>query len=170
MDWLQAGGYKLPVAAIIITIIAVIAGIFFTKTVWGRHLLAVGRNEEAARYSGIRTDRLLLLAYAVCSLLAGVGGILFALDVNSVAPDKQGNFYELYAISAAVLGGCSLRGGEISILGVVIGAVLMRVLYNSIILLDLPDQLEPVIIGLVLLLGVMADEVVKKWKRSTRKC
>ena len=96
----------------------------------------------------------------MCSLLAGVGGVLFALDVNSVAPDKQGNFYELYAIAAAVLGGCSLRGGEVSILGVVVGAVLMRVLYNSIILLDLPDQLEPVIIGLVLLLGVTADEIV----------
>ncbi len=167
VEWMQVGGYRLPVAAILITIVAIIASVFFTKTVWGRHLLAVGRNEEAARYSGIRTERLLLLAYAVCSLLAGMGGILFALDVNSVAPDKQGNFYELYAISAAVLGGCSLRGGEISIFGVVIGAVLMRVLYNSIILLDLPDQLEPVIIGLVLLLGVTADEVVKRWRTKT---
>lgn len=166
IDWLHAGGYRLPTSAILLIAIAVVAGIFFTKTVPGRHLLALGRNEEAARYSGIRTERLLLLAYVVCSLLAGVGGVLFALDVNSVAPDKQGNFYELYAIAAAVLGGCSLRGGAVSILGVVIGAVLMRVLYNSIILLNLPDQLEPVIIGLVLLLGVTADELVRRWRRK----
>ncbi len=165
IEWLQIGGYRLPNSSLILITVAVIAGIFFSRTVPGRHLRALGRNEEAARYSGIRTGRLLLLAYVVCSLLAGVGGVLFALDVNSVAPDKQGNFYELYAIAAAVLGGCSLRGGEISILGVVIGAVLMRVLYNSIILLDLPDQMEPVVIGLVLLLGVTADEMVRRWRR-----
>ncbi len=166
IDWLQIGGYRLPTAALILIAVAVVAGVFFSRTIPGRHLLALGRNEEAARYSGIRTGRLMLLAYVVCSLLAGLGGVLFALDVNSVAPDKQGNFYELYAIAAAVLGGCSLRGGEISILGVIIGAVLMRVLYNSIILLDLPDQLEPVVIGLVLLLGVTADELVRRWRRA----
>ena len=82
------------------------------------------------------------LAYVLCSLLAGVGGVLFALDVNSVQPASMGNFYELYAIAAAVLGGCSLRGGEGSILGVVLGAAVMRLLYNSIVLLGIPSQLE----------------------------
>jgi len=168
IEWLHVGGYRLPNSSLILITVAVLAGIFFSRSVPGRHMIALGRNEEAARYSGIRTERLLLLAYVVCSLLAGVGGVLFALDVNSVAPDKQGNFYELYAIAAAVLGGCSLRGGEISVLGVVIGAVLMRVLYNSIILLNLPDQLEPVIIGMVLLLGVSADEVVRRWRAAGR--
>jgi ribose transport system permease protein len=105
---------------------------------------------------------MIILSYVVCSFLAGLGGVLFALDVNSVAPAMHGNFYELYAIAAAVLGGCSLRGGEGSILGVIIGAAVMRVLYNSINLLQIPTQLEFAIIGIVILLGVIADELVKR--------
>jgi len=163
-----AGAYRLPVTLIIVLVIAVLASFFLNKTVPGRHLLALGRNEEAARYSGIRTNRLTILAYVLCSFLAGVGGILFALDVNSVQPAGQGNFYELYAIAAAVLGGCSLRGGEGSIAGVLIGAAVMRVLYNSINVLGLSTQLEFAIIGLVLLLGVTADEALRKFQ--ARRC
>ncbi|MBX3438530.1 MAG: ABC transporter permease, partial [Planctomycetaceae bacterium] len=105
---------------------------------------------------------MIVLAYVLCSLVAGLGGILFALDTNSIQPSSHGNFYELYAIAAAVLGGCSLRGGEGTILGVVIGAAVMRVLYNSINLIGIPSQLEFAIIGLVILLGVIADEAVKR--------
>jgi len=158
------GDYRLPVPFVIMIVIAIIAAVFLNKTVWGRHLLALGRSEEAARYSGIRTEKLTILAYVLCSLLAGVGGILFALDVNSVQPAGQGNFYELYAIAAAVLGGCSLRGGEGGILGVIIGAAVMRVLYNSINVLGLSTQLEFAIIGVVILLGVMADEGLRRAK------
>ena len=96
------------------------------------------------------------------SLLAALGGVLFALDVGSIQPAVMGNFYELYAIAAAVLGGCSLRGGEGSILGVVLGAAVMRLLYNSIVLLGIPSQLEFAIVGGVLLLGAIADETVRK--------
>ena len=131
-------------------------------TIWGRYLLALGNNEEAARLSGIETRRHVVLAYVVCSLLAGVGGMLFVLDVNSAQPADFGNFYELYAIAAAVLGGCSLRGGEGTILGVVIGATVMQVLRNAITLLGIPTQLEFAIIGAVILTGVIADEVVKR--------
>lgn len=159
------GDYRLPVPLIIMVGIAILAAIFLNKTVWGRHLLALGRNVDAARYSGIRTERLTILAYGLCSLLAGIGGVLFALDVNSVQPAGHGNFYELYAIAAAVLGGCSLRGGEGSILGVIIGAAVMRVLYNSINVLGISTQLEFAIIGLVILLGVMADEGLRRARR-----
>ena len=85
-----------------------------------------------------------------------------ALDVNSIQPAVFGNFYELYAIAAAVLGGCSLRGGEGSILGVVIGSAVMRVLYNAINLLRLPTHTEFLIIGMVILVGVIADEIVRR--------
>ncbi len=159
------GEYHLPVPLIILAVIALIAAVFLNKTVWGRHLLALGRNEEAARYSGIRTERLLILAYVLCSFLAGIGGILFALDVNSVQPSGQGNFYELYAIAAAVLGGCSLRGGEGSIFGVIIGTAIMRVLYNSINVLGISTQLEFAIIGLVILVAVTADEMLRRYRK-----
>ena len=107
-----SGGFALPAPLFILLGIAALAAVFLNLTVAGRHLLALGRNETAARFSGIRTDTLKILAYVLCSGLAGVGGILFSLDLNSIQPSGLGEFYELYAIAAAVLGGCSLRGGE----------------------------------------------------------
>ncbi len=156
------GALDLPVPAILFAVLAIVCWVFLNRTVWGRHLLALGRNEQAARFSGIATDRLVILSYVACSALAGLGGVLFALDQNTVQPSAHGNFYELYAIAAAVLGGCSLRGGEGSIIGVVIGAALLRVLYNAIILADIPAQLEFAIIGMVILGGVIADELIKR--------
>lgn len=157
-----------PMPAVILAVIGVAAAVFLNLTIYGRYLLALGRNEQAARYSGINTDRMIILAYVLCSLLAGLAGVLFALDLNSVQPSGHGNFYELYAIAAAVLGGCSLRGGEGSILGVVIGAGVMRVLYNSINLLGIPTQMEFAVIGLVILAGVVVDELVKRFAARRR--
>lgn len=151
-----------PMPALIMIALAVIAAIFLNRTIYGRYLLALGRNEQAARYSGINTDRMILIAYVICSFLAGLGGVLFSLELNSIQPSGLGEFYELYAIAAAVLGGCSLRGGEGSILGVVIGTAVMRVLYNAINILGIPTQLEFAIIGLVILGGVVADEIIKR--------
>ena len=153
---------RAPTPFLILIVLTATAGFALNETVWGRHLLAVGKNEQAARYSGIRTDRVVISAYVVCASLAGVGGVLFALDLNAVQPASHGNFYELYAIAAAVLGGCSLRGGEGSILGVVVGAAVMRTLYNSINLLRIPTQLEFAIIGAVILAGVLADELLRR--------
>lgn len=155
------GTFALPAPFFFLLAIAVLAAIFLNRTIWGRYLLALGRNETAARYSGINTDRMKILAYVICSFLAGVGGILFSLDLNSIQPSGLGEFYELYAIAAAVLGGCSLRGGEGTIVGVLIGTAVMRVLYNAINILGIPTHLEFAIIGAVILAGVVADEVVK---------
>jgi ribose transport system permease protein len=151
-----------PMPFLIMLALAIVAAIFLNRTIYGRYLLALGRNEQAARYSGIDTDTMTILAYIICSLLAGFGGMLFIFDVNSAQPSDFGNFYELYAIAAAVLGGCSLRGGEGTIFGVVIGAAVMQVLRNSINMLRIPTQLEFAIIGAVILVGVIVDEVVKR--------
>jgi ribose transport system permease protein len=156
-------GFGVPAPCVILILVAVIAMVFLNQTIYGRYLLALGRNEEAARYSGINTDRMVILAYVICSLTAGLGGVLFVMDVNSAQPVDFGNFYELYAIAAAVLGGCSLRGGQGTIVGVVIGAALMQVLRNMITLVDaIPTHIEYAVIGGVILCGVMADEYVKR--------
>lgn len=157
-----------PMTFLILVALALVAGVFLNRTVYGRYLLALGRNEEAARHSGINTDRMILLAYVICAALAGFGGVLFVFDIGSVQPASFGNFYELYAIAAAVLGGCSLRGGEGTILGVVIGAAVMRVLYNSINLLEISTTLEFAIIGLVILVGVVVDELMKRYAARRR--
>ena len=151
-----------PVVLLILIALGLLAAVFLNKTIYGRYLLALGRNEQAARFSGINTTAMITLAYVICSLVTGLGGLLFALEYGSIQPDSFGNFYELYAIAAAVLGGCSLRGGEGSILGIVLGATLMRLLMNSINMLGIDDQLEPTVIGLVILCGVIVDELVKR--------
>ncbi|HSI33362.1 MAG: ABC transporter permease [Phycisphaerae bacterium] len=161
----------LPVTFLIMIALAVAASVFLNRTVWGRYLFALGRNEQAARYSGINTDRMVILAYVICSVLSGFGGILFMLDTNSGQPVDFGNVYELYAISAAVLGGCSLKGGEGTILGVIIGTAVMRVIYNSINLLPVLNQhqqWEFAIVGGVLLAGVTADELTKRYSARRR--
>ena len=151
-----------PAPYLLLLLLTGLAGFLLGETVWGRHLLALGKNPEAARYSGVRTDSRVIEAYVICALMAGLGGVLYVLDNNTVQPASAGNFYELYAIAAAVLGGCSLRGGEGSIVGVVIGTAVIRALYNSINLLKIPTQLEFAIIGAVILAGVIADEFVKR--------
>ena len=161
--WPLIGEFQLPVVVVILLLLAVASAIFFHRTIFGRYLLAVGGNEVAARYSGIRTGRWTVIAYVICSTIAGCGGVLFALESNSIQPDSFGNFYELYAIAGAVLGGCSLRGGEISVVGVITGAAIMQLLYNSINMLGISTTLEFAVIGLVLLAGVIADELLRRW-------
>ena len=161
-------GFSIPAPWIFLLVVAIVAAIFLNRTIYGRYMLALGRNEEAARYSGIATDRMTILAYVICSGLAGLGGMLFVLDVNSAQPVDFGNFYELYAIAAAVLGGCSLRGGEGTILGVIIGAALMQVLRNMITLVTTRGNIEFAIIGAVILFGVIADELVKRYAAQRR--
>lgn len=164
----RIGAFDVPAPVLMMGGLAVVAALFLGRTVWGRWMLALGRNPVAARYAGVPVAPVTVLAYVLCSACAGLGGVLFALDVNSVQPASMGNFYELYAIAAAVLGGCSLRGGEGSILGVVLGAAVMRLLYNSIVLLGIPSQLEFAIVGGVLLLGAIADELVRRLAERRR--
>ena len=161
-------GFEIPAPWVVLVIVGVLAAIFLNRTIYGRYLLALGRNEDAARYSGINTGAMTILAYVICSTLAGLGGVLFVLDVNSAQPVDFGNFYELYAIAAAVLGGCSLRGGEGSILGVIIGTALILVLRNVITLVTNHSNIEFAIIGAVILAGVITDELAKRYVTKRR--
>ncbi|GDX92022.1 hypothetical protein LBMAG46_20290 [Planctomycetia bacterium] len=154
--------FGIPIPFFLMTGLAIVATIVLTRTVWGRYLLALGRNEEAARFSGINTGRVTVMAYVICAVMAAVGGMLFSLEYSSISPSSFGNSFELYAIAAAVLGGCSLRGGEGSVPGVVIGTAVMQVLNNMIMLLRIPQSLEYTIIGAVILLGVLGDELVRR--------
>ena len=154
--------FGIPYVVFILIAVAIIAAVILNLTIWGRYILALGKNQEAAKYSGINTDRMICLTYVLCALATGLGGILHAIDANSIAPSSFGNWFELWAIAAAVLGGCSLRGGEGSIFGVVVGTALMQTLYNMIILLQISSELEYVIIGMVILLGVVSDELIRR--------
>lgn len=149
----------IPMPFVLLIIIAAITWVVLHRSVYGRYLFATGRNPEAARYAGINTKGIVTLTYVICGALTAVSGIILAFYTNSVSPANHGNAYELYGIAAAVLGGCSLRGGEGSVIGIVIGAALLQVLRNLVNLLDIPSSLDFAVMGAVILVGVMADQI-----------
>lgn len=165
-QWANGTLWGLPTPFVYLIIIAIGMWFVLHRSVYGRYLFAVGRNEEAARFSGINTRLVIGSAYVLAALLTGISGILFAFYTNDVSPSTQGNFYELYGIAAAVLGGCSLRGGEGSILGVLIGTTLLLVLQNLVNLLHIPSSLNFAVMGGVVLIGVLADELIQHARRK----
>ena len=152
----------IPTPFIILVVISVVMWVVVHRSVYGRYLFALGHNEMAARYSGINTDLIVTGAYVVCGLLAGIAGVLLAFYTNSISPSSHGSFYELYGIAAAVLGGCSLRGGEGSIIGILIGVALLQVLQNLVNLLGIPSSLNFAVMGAVILIGVIADQLLRQ--------
>jgi ribose transport system permease protein len=150
-----------PIPFVLLAIIAIVMWVVLHRSVYGRYLFAVGRNEEAARFSGINTKRIIASTYVLAGLLTGIAGVLFAFYTNSVSPSTHGSFYELYGIAAAVLGGCSLRGGEGSIIGIIIGTALLQVLQNLVNLLGIDSSLNFAVMGGVVLVGVLADQILQ---------
>src|SRR5262245_38826991 len=152
----------LPMPFVILTVIAVVMWFVLHRSVYGRYLLAVGRNEESTRFSGINTRWVVASSYVLAGVLTGISGILFSFYTNSVSPSNHGNFYELYGVAAAVLGGCSLRGGEGSIIGILIGTALLQVLQNLVNLLGIPSSLNFAVMGAVVLIGVLGDQLFQR--------
>jgi ribose transport system permease protein len=169
LEWLVSGRTGgVPHSIIAFGVVTVLAWFVLHRTILGRHLFAVGKNAEAARFSGIATDRVTMLAYVICALLTALSAIFFAMYTRSIQPSSHGNFYELYGIAAAVLGGFSLRGGEGSIIGVVLGVILLQVLQNLVNLLGIPSSLNFAVMGSVILIGVVADTQFASYRNLRR--
>ncbi|HEU4391715.1 MAG TPA: ABC transporter permease [Blastocatellia bacterium] len=156
----------IPTPFVLLLIVSGVMWVVLHRSVYGRYLFAVGRNEEAARYSGVNSRLIITAAYIISGALAGIAGVVFAFYTNSISPSSHGNFFELYGIAAAVLGGCSLRGGEGSIIGILIGTALLQVLQNLVNLLGVPSSLNFAVMGAVILFGVTADQILRA--RSAR--
>ena len=135
------------------------------RSVFGSHLYAVGKSGKAARFSGIDTGRAIVAAYVICVLLTAFAALFFAIYTRSISPPSHGNFHELHAIAAAVLGGFSLHGGEGSLIGVVLGAVLLQMLQNLVNLLGTPCSLNFAAVGSVILIGVQADTQFAEYRK-----
>lgn len=160
--------WSLPMPFIILLIVGAVLGVLLNYSVYGRFLRALGSNEQAVRFSGVNTHRMKIVAYVVSATCACLAGILFSLDLNTVQPSTAGNMYELYAIAGCVIGGVSLKGGEGSIGGVIIGTAIVRVLYNAINILGISTTLEFAVVGLVILVGACAEEVLKSLTAKRR--
>ena len=154
--------FQVPTPFIALIAVSLVMWVVLHRSVYGRHLLATGRNEVAARYSGIDAQRVVVSAYLVLGVLTGLAAIVFAFYTNSVSPSSHGSFFELYGIAAAVLGGCSLRGGEGSIIGILLGTTLLQVLQNLVNLLGIPSSLNFAVMGGVILIGVVGDQLVQR--------
>lgn len=152
--------FGVPASFIAFIVIALIMTVVLHKSVFGRYLYAVGRNEEAARFSGINSRLVIGSAYVISGVLAGIATIFIAFFAGSIQASQLGNAYELYGIAAAVLGGCSLRGGEGSIFGIVVGVAVIQVLQNMINLLGIPSEYNDAVIGGVIFVGVLADQLI----------
>ncbi len=158
--------FGIPSAFLIFLALCAILAVFLHLSVYGRYLYAIGFNEQAARYAGVATDRYKILAYVICALLSGLSGILYMLYLESAQPSTIGQSFELYAIAGAVLGGCSLRGGEGLVAGMLLGTMVLPLLGNLCQFARIPSDVEYTVIGGALLLGTIADELFKRVKRK----
>jgi ribose/xylose/arabinose/galactoside ABC-type transport system permease subunit len=151
----------IPIPTISTASIFLFAHVALTRTVFGRYVLAVGGNAEAARLAGINTRRVLTSVYVLCGALAGVSGILLASRVNSGQPNA-GLMYELDVIAAVVVGGTSLSGGRGSIVGTLLGSLLIGILRNGLNLQNVDSYVQQIVVGVVILLAVMLDQYKKR--------
>lgn len=157
-----------PNQFVILLALLIVAAVLLHFSVLGRYFYALGSNERAARFSGIATNGYKVLAFVLCSALTALYSFLHVLQYNTAQPSGTGSMYELNAIAGAVLGGFSLRGGDGTVLGILIGTSIMVLLTNVTNMWGISTTLEGTVIGVALLLGATVDELLRR-QRAVRK-
>jgi ribose transport system permease protein len=153
-------GYAIPNMFIVLLVVALFVAFILNHTTLGRHIYAIGGDIEAARVSGINVDRVRIFCYAGSGMMGALVGILLASRLGQGTP-AVGTAYELWAIAATVIGGTSLFGGEGTVLGVILGAAIMGVMSNGMVLLNVSSYLQQFVLGVVLVMAVTWD----MWRR-----
>jgi ribose transport system permease protein len=169
-DWLGTGavldkipGFPgIPYQVIVMAIVAIVFAILLGRTAYGRYVLADGGNEEAARLAGIDVRRVKTLVYVISGGCAALAGLLLMARFSSGSP-QSGTGYELQAIAAVVVGGTSLMGGRGTIVGTFFGALLIGVLNNVMNLINIESYTQQIVLGVVILLAVVLDELRKRY-------
>lgn len=158
------------IPVVLFLVLAALCWLLMSRTVTGRHLHALGGNEQAAHLSGMRTDRLKWLAYVLSALLASVAGVLYIGEESVADPQRLGRGYELNAIAAAVVGGCSLKGGVGTIPGAVLGTLFLRVVIDGVakIIKTGADVYEGLIVGSVVVVAVAFTQLREAGRRGKR--
>ena len=158
--WLSTGNLipRFPNAVIVFLLAAIVAYILLNKTLLGRYDISIGSNVEATALSGINTKKWLIIIYATAGLFTALGGIMISARLGSAQP-ATGAGYELQAIAAVVIGGTSLSGGKGTIVGTVIGALIIAVINNGLQIMSVRQEWQNVILGLVILIVVFIDQL-----------
>jgi len=149
----------IPISALVFLVLAVLIGLLMSRTIVGRHLYALGGNETAARLSGLHNNRLKWFVYCLSSMLCSIAAIFYVGDQGLAQPEQLGRGYELNAIAAAVVGGCSLQGGKGTVLGTVLGVLFLRTVLDAVakIFHVGADLYEGMIVGIVVVLAVAVN-------------
>ena len=159
--WKLAQHKGIPTVLIILGILLLVYNFITQKTVMGRHLYAIGGNRKAAELSGVKTKRMMFLAYTNMSFIAAIAGLVFAARLNSASP-VAGQSFEMDAIASCFIGGASAYGGTGTIGGALIGALIMGTLNNGMSIMGISSNTQQVVKGLVLLIAVAIDVLGKK--------
>ena len=154
----------MPLSVVVALILVTLGIVVLRYTALGRAIYAVGSSEEAARLSGVSVFRIKLFAYAVTGLLCGLGGVIMAARLASSVPDA-GSGFEFEAITAVVMGGSSLKGGEGNIIGTIIGVAVMGIIRNGLNLIGVPNIWQVLFLGVMLILAVLGDNL-RSWIRA----
>ena len=152
---------QIPNGVTILFVGATVASIILNKTVLGRYTFAIGSNSEATKLSGVRVNRWLIAIYALCGAYVGLAAVVLTSRLGSAQPDL-GLGYELEAIAAVIIGGTSILGGKGSIRGTIIGALIMSVLINGLRILELQQEWQYVVVGVVIIFAVWSDNVRRR--------
>lgn len=164
--WLGSDSISgIPIAAVLMGVLYLCAHLVLSKTKFGRYVYAIGGNREAARLSGVPIRRVLILVYAGCGALAGLGGVMMSSRLSS-GGHRFGEFDELTVIAAVVVGGASLLGGEGKMLSTLIGAFIIAVVKNGMNQLGLADGWQAIVLGAVILIAVLMDQAKRWWVAS----
>ncbi len=150
--------FGVPFSLILMLALYLAFGLILRSSAFGRNLYAIGGSPEKARLAGINVNRHLLITYTLCSFLAGLSGIIIAAQLASSAP-RAATGLEFTVITAVVLGGTSLAGGKGSLIGTLVGVIILRVLNNGLVLMEVSSFYQEVARGLVLLLAVSFDQI-----------
>jgi len=151
----------IPVMFIILVVVAIAILFILNYTSLGYRIYAVGGNIEAARLSGVNVDSVRIFCYAVSGFLAALTGVMLASRLGQGTP-TVGSAYELWAIAGAVIGGTSLKGGEGTVLGAILGAAIVGVMQNGMVLLNVSSYLQDVVLGMVLVVAVVYDTMRRR--------
>ncbi len=161
--WIDSAGLPLSNLFVVLVVLAILTAVVLKTTSWGRYVFAIGGNENAARLTGIPVDRVKIQAYVFCSMCAALAALMITGWQGS-ASNGMGKTYELYVIAAAVIGGANLMGGEGSIYGAFIGAALIFLIRNSLIMFGIDSNWYDLFVGLFIILAVLLERI----RRRTR--
>ncbi|MCL2464846.1 MAG: ABC transporter permease, partial [Micrococcales bacterium] len=149
---------QLPNAVLVLLVAVVVAFIIFNKTIFGRYNVSIGSNQEATALSGVNVKKWLVIIYAAAGMFTAVAGVLYIARFSGITSATTGVGFEMQAIAATVIGGTSLSGGKGSIIGTLIGALVMATINYGLLVTGVPQQWQNVILGLVIVIVVFIDQ------------